>query len=737
MKKRVQASVCASLAFMVVATPSAAQTSTPTPPAEPQNPAPTDAAQQTGALDDIVVTAQKREENPQRVPIAITTVTPARLQASGVTDIQSLPSAVPGLQVLNIGGAVVPRIRGVGAGYTAAGVESPVATYVDGVYLAYGADANLDLSDVSQVTALKGPQGTLFGRNATGGVLQVQTRDPSFDFGGSVRVSFDNYLTARSDAFLTGGLASSVAGSLSVSYAHQGKGYGTNIATGNDTYKLDHLFSLRAKIRADLDDRTDVRISGDFSSRAGPRAGNFRPFPGYSSRFPVPFPSRKWDVNNWADAESDYSGGGGSITINRELGFADLKSITAFRDSKNEFAFINVPTTVVIQRLKTNESARQFTEELQLVSPSNRPLTWAIGVFYISARARATTAVTNYGSAAAVYASTAAPAAQRTESIAAYAQATYAIAPATRLTAGLRYTSEQKDFRGRNLGFSANGSQTTIFDSGEVRFKFDKPAWRISFDQDLASNTIAYLSYNRGVKSGGFSLRAPANPAFQPEKLDAYEVGLKSELLERALRLNLSGFYYDYSNIQIFSYLPSGVGAAILNGASAESYGLDAEVEAQISDRLRITGGANYLHARYTDFPRAPFAIPNPGNQGAVTVLRDGTGKTLAYSPSLTYTLGADLTVPTTAGDFVLNVTDNYNSGFFSEADNLLKQDSYHFLNASVRWSSEDERFGARLFINNILNEAVASQFATTTSAFLADYTNPPRVIGGSFEVKF
>jgi iron complex outermembrane receptor protein len=725
MRRFILLTSCASVASFVVAGPGLAQS-------EPAAAQAADASN-SGSLEEIVVVAQKRAENLQKVPIAITAVAQARLESTGVTDMQDLQVAVPGLQVLNIGGSVTPRIRGVGSGFTSAGVESPVATYVDDVYYAYGADVNVDLSDASQVTILKGPQGTLFGRNATGGVLQVTTRDPSQDFQGNLGVSFDNYLTARLNMYVTGGLSDDVSAGLSVSYAHQGKGYGKNFATGNDVYKLDHSLGLRGKIKAEIGENTTIRVSGDYAERRGPQSGVFRPFPGYNIANPAPtYPSRKWDVNNWLDPENHYSGGGGSLIVEHDFGFAEFKSISAYRDAKSGYLFINQPSTVVTQNFRVEESSDQFTQEVQLVSPSGEALTWAIGAFYIHNDAKAQTTVNT---------TTLVPGAQKMDSIAGFAQATYAITPSTRLTGGIRYTYEKKKFNGQTVVVSATtGARTVLFDSGPLEFKFKKPTWRISLDQDLAPGILGYLSYNRGVKSGGFSIRAPTNPAFQPEKLDAYEAGIKSELFDRTVRFNLAGFYYDYQNIQLPAYVPAGTGTAVLNGAAAESYGIDADLEARLSENVRLNASANWLHARYTDFPRAPINTPVPGPGGsfrATTALGDASGNALAYSPNFTYSVGVDFIVPTSAGKVVFNVTDNYNSGFYSEADNRLKQKSFHNLNASLKWSSDDDRYTARLYVNNILNEAVASQFLTFANGFIADYSSPPRVIGGSFQVAF
>lgn len=686
-----------------------------------------------GDVADIIVTAQKRSENAQRVPIAITAVSPKALDSAGVVSTQGLAAALPGLQLLNIGNMITPRVRGVGSSFVSGGLEAPVATYVDDVYYAFGADINMDMADISQVTLLKGPQGTLFGRNATGGVLQITTRRPSHDFSASVQTSLDNYLTSRSNIFATGGVSDTVAASLSLSFTHQGRGYGTNLVTGNDTNRIDHAFTGRAKITADIDDTTLLLI-GDYSDRAGPTAANFRNFPGRSSAFFTDQGNSAWDSGRAVDSETDYSGGGISLRVDHEFGFATLASISAYRQSRSYFNFTNVLSAQKLTALPIEDKSRQFTQEIQLVSPSGGRLNWAIGGFYFYNDARQRFDINFYGPLAATLRQIQNPADQKTYSLAAFAQATYKIADATRLTLGIRYTYDKREFDGQIINNFTNGTSLVTTNIAGDKVKFEKPTWRIALDHDFAPGILGYVSYNRGVKSGGFSVRAPNNPPFYPERLDAYEAGLKTQFADNKVRLNLGGFYYDYQNIQVPIY--TGTSTFILNGASAEIYGLDADFAASLSRSLRLNASANWVHARFKRFLQAPFAVPKANNAGAITVLGDASGKTLPYTPSFTYTVGLTYDIPTSSGDFAFNVSDSYNSGFYPEVDNILRQPSYHLLNASVDWQSPDESVEVRLFVNNLLNEAVVSQAVSAPLAYLADYSNPPLTTGVAIKIK-
>ena len=712
----------------------------------------TSAGEQNTGLADIIVTAQKRAENLQKVPIAISAVGTERLAEAGIQSTQGLAAVLPGLQLLNVGDSVTPRVRGVGSSFTAAGLESPVATYVDGVYLAFGADVNMELFDVEQVSLIKGPQGTLFGRNATGGVLQITTRQPEHEFSGRARLSYDNYETIKGDLFVTGGLSDTVAASLAASYTHQGKGWGRNFATGNETYKTDHNYSLRGKVKADLSETTTVRLSADYMNRAGTMAGAFRPFPGTSTAYPSPQPRRLWDSNSNSDPALRYRGGGGSLTIDQEIGTLRLTSISAYRDSRQFFHFNAVPTATPVFDINVIDASRQFTQELQLASSNTGRLTWQAGAFYFhniarrapdfffapgfaATLAQLATGDPANGPAIFPFVKESISGRQNLDSLAGYAQATYKITDATRLTAGFRYTWQWTKFAGTDTVFLPDGTAVPAVSNLGTKASFQKPTWRLSLDHDFAPAVTGYVSYNRGVKSGGFNLSNPANLFYQPERLDAYEAGVKSQFLDRRVRLNASGFFYNYANIQVPAFSSVTV---IKNGAAAHLYGADVDLLAKVTDRLILDAGVNWLHARFQSFPGASFTNPLPNGQPGLGLQGDASGNTIPYSPSLTYAIGATYTVRSTAGNVALNVNDNYNSGFYTEADNYLRQRAYHFLNGSVSWTLPGDRLTARIYVSNILNKAVVSQAATVNGyAYIADYTNPPRIFGGSLELKF
>ncbi len=699
---------------------------------------------QSGQLDDIVVVAQKRSENLQRIPIAITAVAPEALTSAGVQRIADLGSAVPGLALLDIGGQISARIRGIGTTSINPGTESPVAIVIDGVYYASSSDVGGDVPDVAQVAVLKGPQGTLFGRNAVGGVVQITTRVPTDKLEIDASTGIDNYATSRSNLFVGGPVSSDgLRMSLALQYVTQGKGWGVNEFSGRDVHKINNNVLARAKAIYDFGPNTTVSLSGDYQNRSGSTCGVYRTFPGFPAAYAsqVAQPRRRWDIVSYIEPYCSYSGGGASMTIDHDVGFGRITSITGFRKSKQFWRFNPAVTAVPSLDLELSDFSRQITQELQLVSKQSSPLTWAVGVYYIYNDAGQRPQIVNIrpgpyrgnGPFSQILTDTR----QRLDSIAGYGQATYAVTDTTRLTGGFRYTYERKRLRGATDAISAaSGAPISLLPFGTQTQSEERPTWRVSIDQDLGERLLAYASYNRGYKSGGFNTRDPSNPPFAAETLDAYELGLKSGLFGNRLRLNAGGFYYDYRNVQVARYTNTTV---IYNGAAAELYGLDLEAQAQVTDRLSLNASMSLLHSEFTDFPNAFTTSFVQTPQGA-TITRFQTsaaGNRLPYSAPVSYNISVDYKLPTGIGPVALNFTDSYGGAFYTESDNVLRQRSYHYLNTSVAWQTEDEKFGVRLFVNNILDEAVVSQGGSLESGYEADYPSPPRTYGIRLQYKY
>ncbi len=286
---------------------------------------------------------------------------------------------------------------------------------------------------------------------------------------------------------------------------------------------------------------------------------------------------------------------------------------------------------------------------------------------------------------------------QRTTSGSAFAQATGEIFADTRLTAGVRYTAETQKLTSRiyaDIG--------TIVPESEKSATIHRATWRLALDHRFSRDLMAYASYNRGIKSGGFDPLSFSS--FQPETLDAYEVGVKSELFDRHLRLNLAAFWYDYSNIQV-QVVTNGL-ANTLNAAGARIRGFDMDFEAVPVANLTFTGGLAYTDGEYT---RYPDAVSYPASPAAPTMF-DAAGRDTVRTPKWSGNFNADYRIPSDVGPFSLSGSMTYSSSFAWSADNRLRQPAYALFNAGLRWDTPDERFNIRLWIRNIADKQYYAQ---------------------------
>lgn len=695
-------------------------------------------------IGDIVVTAQKRAQNVQDVPIAVTAVLGTQLAASGVVNTEGLKLAVPGLNVKVTGPQFQPFIRGVGT--STANVENAVALYIDGVYYANMSDAKRDLNDIDQVAVLKGPQGTLFGRNATAGVIQISTRAPSHTSSGEVTASIDNYATARLGAYLTGPLSDTLAFSLSGSFAAQGNGWGKNYTTGRDTFKIHHIASGRAKLLFQPDGATDITVIADYTDRADNLGPYLQAFPGTTVSPLVPYrkPPGVYDSYNNDETLNLYRGGGVSVNVEHDLGFGQIQSTTAYRRFRTGYYTDTDMTSVLGYKLDTSHNqVKQFSEELQISSPAgDSRFTWAAGVYYFHYENGLDPVTRTYGTPLFVPLPTSfvrrdITSKETVNSIAPFAQISYEILPNTRLTLGGRWTYEKRSLDGQTSGTRANGQfvPNIIPPINGSSITARKPTWRIALDHKFTDEILGYVSYNRGFKSGGFNITNLANPAYQPESLDAYEAGLKTRLFDRRLQLNIAGFYYKYQNLQV-TQLVNAV-ATLANGAGAELYGIDVDFEASLAPGLRLTGGVELLHAEFTSFPNAFLSFP-VATGGIGTRFGDAAGSRLPLSQKVNGNIALDYSKELRFGKLNLNATANYNGNYKFDPDNVVGQGAYTLINLGANLTPADTQITIGLFVRNLLDKKVIS-FSTASAplGYITSYDNPPRQYGVSARVAF
>jgi iron complex outermembrane receptor protein len=682
-------------------------------------------------LEEIVVTAQRRSENLQKVPVSVTAITAMTLAKQGILDTSSLTLAVPGLDFSRELNGGTPFIRGVGNTTGAVGAEPSVATYVDGVYYPAAIGTLFSLNNIARIEVLKGPQGTLFGRNATGGVIQIITKDPSQTPSLAGSLSYSSFNTVDGAAYATTGLTPNLAIDGAINFSHQGDGWGHNLTTGKDAFKSQD-FGARSKLLWRPDSRTEVRLTGDYERTRSDVGVSLAFAPGSIGVDGTSKNVGFYNVLGNTPNDSITSQYGVALKIEHDLDWARLVSITSYRNLHNKLYLDSDATPLTIVDGEISARERTLSQELQLQSRASSTIKWIIGGFIYDDHS-AYDPLAIYGAAAAPFAYIANNAEQKTRSYAGFGQVTVPVLASTRVTAGLRYTSDRREIN----AITDLGGLVELPSHNQATF--NKLTWRLSVDQDLTRDILAYASYNRGFKSGTFNLGAPTDPAVRPEVLDAFEVGLKSELLDHHLRLNVAGFYYNYNDIQLSKTVQTA--NIILNAAKAHIKGIDADANLILTNELSFRVAGAYTDGKYLDFKDAPGLYPIVNAMGVPTggnysdPVPNAAGNDTIRTPKYTVSLGPDYTRQTAIGPIELNVLYYYNSGFFWSGDNQFKQPHYHMVNATLGWTSLSGNFGLKVWVKNALDQHYYSYGVEQVFGY-AYSPAAPRTVGVSLNAK-
>ena len=685
-------------------------------------------------VGDIIVTAQRRSERLQDVPIAITAVSAERLSNTGAAGASDLAILTPSLNVPVTQGYFQPRIRGVGTLAFGPGIENPIATYIDGVYLAAANSSLLNFSDVQRVEVLKGPQGTLFGRNATGGLIQIVTRDPKEGLYGSADVTYGNYEQIGVNAMLSGG-SDQVRGSVAGFYKYQGEGYGTNLATGRTTNRPLRNYGVRGKLLFTPGDTTKITLAGDYAFSEGsyPDLSGPQGLPGL---FGSPLPGSVYNTNSDYQASHRASGGGGSLHVEQELGDLKLVSITAYRESRTDYRIDYDGSPNPFLKITNTQKDSQFSQELQLASGSGSPISWIVGAYFFDFKGSMDPSKVEFAGPTVgtpPVTQTQITGDQKGTSWAGFGQVTVPLGDRTKLTGGIRYTTEKRTIDSVEE-VTIQGAAAPVQTVGADESRFNKVTFRAAIDHKLADDVLVYASFNRGFKSGGFNLLTPNDPGYEPETLDAYETGVKVEAFDRKLRINTAFFYYDYTNIQLPFFTDTGL-VGIANGPSAKLYGADVDFEFVPMPQLHIFGGASYIHNRFGSYPDAVANIAQADGT-ILTTTEDATGNSLPFTSKFSGNIGLEYRIDVGNGDLAFNVNYYYNDGYALEVDNRNKQDAYELVSGSIGWTSQDERLSLKVWGKNLTNSIVYNQFSSGSTGYGASY-QPPRTYGVTLGTKF
>jgi len=675
--------------------------------------------------ESIVVTARKREENLQKVPVAVTVTSGAVLEDTGAADISVLQDYVPNLTVYagrNQSTTLTAFMRGIGQADPLWGVDPGVGLYLDDVYVARPQGALLDVFDVERVEVLRGPQGTLYGKNTIGGAIKYVSRPPTDNLEAKLSLTGGSYGTQNVRALVSGPL---VEGKLRGKVAFtslQRDGYGENLFTGRDVSDKDTT-AFRVALDWLPSDDVTVQLSADGTSDNAEPRGYQRLQPNFFCPLFLgaacpPLDSR-YDTQSGLAPLNGTDSEGYSLTVtwdvNPEWRF---KSITAYResDSKNNIDFDTTPAPIT--DVIATYSDDQTSQEFQFVYAGGGKLNGVLGVYYFDGQAGGLV-LNNFVNA--LFGST--NGTTDTESWAVFGDGSYQLTDRLTLNAGLRYTNEEKRGRAFNVGFT-DGTFTTInaivadYDKTET---FTSVAPKIGLDYSFSDDVLGYITLSRGFKSGGFNVRAQATAfpssaePFDDEVLDVAEVGLKTILADRQLVFNTAAFYGDYSDIQVSTFTAydsngDGVDDAFfgdfLNAGSATMKGLEVELDwnPRSVQWFGIQGNLSYLSAEPDDFLDA-------NGDGFVDT------QVITNAPEYTAGLRFKFDFPAFGGLLTATLAGNYrddsvltNEGGADPRNPTrpllpISQDAYSTLDFSIDWTSGSGQWGARINGYNLTDE--------------------------------
>jgi iron complex outermembrane receptor protein len=683
-------------------------------------------------LEEVVVTAQRRSESMQNVPVSVTAVTADTLESLGAKGVEDLASTAPGLYVGKQLASPLIYIRGIGTTSTQGGQEAPTAMYVDGVYYADLPGLNFSFNNIDRIEVLKGPQGTLFGRNATGGLINVITRDPAQEKSAKLGLTAGNYRSFGGKFYATGGWNEHLAADIAVVGDTQEKGWGRNTFLNVDTGYTNDL-GLRSTWLFTPSDKTTVRASLDWArteSTVGlSRQAAAGAFTVDGQTAAANFYNERSNFRNFMHSVAK----GVAVKVTHSFSNMDFVSLTAYRKNYTHLQLDQDSTSLQLVNAPIFYDDSTVSQELQLLSTGNERMQWIAGIYLIKLDFDYELDLHGGAFPASLGFADNKHTQQPVRSYAGYVQSTFNVGDASHITVGGRYTTDERRFTGRDR--FGNGLVVPVTASKPKTTTSD-PTWRLAYDHRFSEKVMGFASYNRGFKSGLYNMVNLSQNAVNPEVVDAYEVGLKSDLLDRRVRLNASAFYYDYSDLQI-QVISAGI-TVLSNAAKAKVQGLELELQAAATDRLTVYGSLSLLDATFKDFRNAQISTRRTaapfGN--AVNPSGSATGNDLNRAPRNSAALALDYKMPAGSGTFGINGSYVYTGDYFWEPDNRLKAPSVGLLNTQVGWSNRGDKYRVYAFGRNLTNEQY-SQFIS--GGAFGDVSAPaaPRTFGIGVDFSF
>ena len=700
-------------------------------------------------LEEIIVTARKREERLIDVPISVANVSGEKLEAARVTDLRSIQSVSPNLIVTSTTDRSSTAIfmRGAGTAIQDRGYEQSVAVYIDGIYRGRPGSAMVDLMDIERVEVLRGPQSTLFGRNAALGAISVVTRRPSYTSEGYVEAVAGNYDTFEVRGSVTGPIvADKIAGRLSVQHASR-SGFISNPRPDQPDADGYSNWSARGQLLFDIGEDTSLRLIADYSkltdnccsallyflsdaahSPTGPYRGLTLPPGGVRG---VAFPNKTpgtyfnpFDRITYANGgqREEIKDWGASAELNHSIGWAQLTALVSYREFKQtqsiDIDWTDAPNRSVIFQMP-RQYFPEFSGEVRIANTEPGAFEWTLGAYYFQQHLyeRAYIAAAGKG-----YVSV-----QDTKSSALFGQGTYHINDMISITGGLRYLQERKKEK-----VTALVPTDVSTPPGGLRNDDNALMGAVSIAYKPSEDANFYLRYSRGYKAGGIAYQlSPAvlkSPTTQPEKVDSYELGGKVRLLNNTLGINAAIYQQNVAGLQVQSRVPGELIYIFLNAGDIKSRGAEVEIDYRPTSRLSLSTGIAYTHARYGSFRVAPVPI------GFLKDSQDLSGRQPLRSPTWTIVGDATYKWPLSDGmDLSARVGWRYATSYYTDlvATPDFKNGDTFFLDPSLTLKS-DQGWSVQAWVKNLTNQEyirVGTSLGSGASSALI-YPGDPRTYG-------
>jgi iron complex outermembrane receptor protein len=705
-------------------------------------------------LGEVIVTATRTgQTQAQKTPLAITVLSQDQLSASGVANVKDLVGLAPNISVSAITVSPLIYIRGIGSNNVNNGSDPNVTVQVDGVYVARPFGQLTDYLDVARIEVLRGPQGTLYGRNAVGGTLNVISRMPGEDHRTALNLTAGAFNLFQAQGVMSGPIAAKAQGSIAFNYLRH-DGYVDNVTPGKSDLNDANRGGVRLQLRLTPTDRIEAVTRADWST-ADEHFDNYTHLLAPLSFAPIAS-SLTGDYTH-AALSTEHQNQTDIWGISEDINFKitddiSLRSISALRRSHFSSTFDTDGTEVDVNIGEQADTSRQYSQELALTTNFDH-FDGVLGVYYFNERqnsfvhARVPPSV---ATAAAQSADATAFPVANTESFAGFAQGTYRPIQKIGLTAGVRYTEDEKALdtivRRTSLNPATPGASLAGFPfAASTRQKFNALTPKFGLDWQATPNAMLYASATRGFKSGGTNYAA-TNAAFlnyKPETIWSYESGLKSDWFGRRLRVNITAFKYNYKDLQVLQPLAPGI-VAINNAATATVTGFEIETMAKPRPELTLTANYSSLDATYDTFTAS--AVPAglvsylTGNAryNAVARTYNASGNEMNLAPKSTFSASAQYDFKVSSG--ALYVRGDYywqdRTSYDPSNVGIMFEPAYDLVNLALGFNAANDKWGAQILAKNIAdnNYLVGRSGAGSAPAGLAGV---PRTITAQLSLKW